>query len=109
MNRLTPGRAIPGAELEAFVAGSLGDFGRPGEHVLVIVPDDTRTIPMSTIFDALCVHVAPRVGRMTILIALGTHPPMTMAELSAHFGDGWARRRGVDVVQHDWRLSLIHI
>ena len=103
MNRLTPGRAIEPAELEAFVAESLGDFGGAGEHVLAVVPDDTRTVPMPAIFDALCAYVAPRVGRMTVLIALGTHPPMTAAELTAHLGAGWGEHPGVDVVQHDWR------
>ena len=70
MNRLTPGRAIEPAELEAFVAESLGDFGGAGEHVLAVVPDDTRTVPMPAIFDALCAYVAPRVGRMTVLLSL---------------------------------------
>ena len=103
MNRLAPGCAIELAELEAFVAEALGGFGGAEEHVLVVVPDDTRTIPMPTVFDALCAHVAPRVGRMTVLIALGTHPEMTEDQLVAHLGPGWAERAGVDVVQHDWR------
>jgi nickel-dependent lactate racemase len=107
MNRLTPGRPIAPAELEAFVAESLSDFGRPAEHMLVVVPDDTRTIPMPEIFDALCTHVAPRVGRLTVLIALGTHPPMTADELSAHLGVGWNARPGVEVVQHDWQRGEV--
>jgi len=103
MNRFTPGRSIGLTELGAFIAESLSDFGRAGEHVLVVVPDDTRTIPMPTVFDALCAHVAPRVKRMTVLIALGTHPSMTTDELTAHLGEGWDRRLGVHVAQHDWR------
>jgi len=103
MKRLTPGRTIADDELRVFIADALSDFGRAGEHVLVVVPDDTRTIPMPSIFDALCEHVAPRVGRTTVLIALGTHPPMTDRELAAHLGAGWTERPGVDVVQHEWQ------
>jgi len=58
---------------------------------------------MSTIFDTLREHVAPRVDRMTVLIALGTHPPMTEQELAAHLGAEWRQRPGIDVVQHDWQ------
>jgi len=103
MNRLTPGRPISHNELTQFVAEALHDFGRSAEHVLVVIPDDTRTVPMPAIFDALCEHVAPRVGQLTILIALGTHPPMTEAELTAHLGEAWREQPGVGVVQHEWQ------
>lgn len=103
MMKLTPGRPISHDEVTAFITEGLGDFGRPDEHVLVVIPDDTRTIPMATIFDALCEQVGSRVDRLTILIALGTHPPMTDAELAAHLGEAWHCRPGINVVQHDWK------
>jgi len=103
VNRLTPGRPISDDELTEFFSEGLRGFGRPGEHVLVVVPDDTRTLPMPILFRLLSRQIAPRVGRLTVLIALGTHPPMTDAQLTAHLGDGWRDQSGADVVQHEWR------
>ena len=94
--------AISTSELERFLVESLADVGSPDEHVLVIVPDDTRTIPMTSVFAALCASLAHRVKRLTFLVALGTHPSMTATELARHFGPNWDQRVGVRVVQHDW-------
>ena len=103
MKQLAPGQRIDIEQLRAFLADGLADFGRSGENVLAVVPDDTRTVPMDVIFDALCAEVAPRVERLTVLVALGTHPPMTADALSAHLGAGWSERGNVRVVQHDWQ------
>lgn len=105
MKALTPGRAIRRDELSSFLAEALSGVGRPGEHVLVVVPDDTRSIPMPVVFDALRASLAPRVRRLTFLIALGTHPPMTEGQLGVHLGAGWRTRSGVAVEQHDWQGS----
>jgi len=102
---LIAGGTIGIAELERFLVSSLADVGSSNEHVLVIVPDDTRTIPMPTVFGALCASLAPRVKRLTFLVALGTHPPMTATELTRHLGPDWDQRVGVHVVQHDWQDS----
>lgn len=105
MKALTPGRAIRPDELSSFLSEALSDVGRPGEHVLAVVPDDTRSIPMPVVFDALRASLAPRVRRLTFLIALGTHPPMTERQLDDHLGAGWRTGSGVAVEQHDWRGS----
>ena len=105
MKALTPGRAIRGDELSLFLSEALSDVGRPGEHVLAVVPDDTRSIPMPIVFDVLRTSLAPRVRKLSLLIALGTHPPMTEGQLDAHLGAGWRTGPGIAVEQHDWRGS----
>jgi len=102
MRSLAPGGPIREPDLTGFLAEALGDVGRVGDHVLAVVPDDTRTLPMPTIFEGLKELVLPRVGRLTVLIALGTHPPMSPAQLDAHLGPGW-ERSGIVVRQHEWR------
>ncbi len=99
---LVPGVPIPEPDLRAFLEEALDGVARAGEHLLVVVPDDTRTLPMTTIFAQLRHLLAPRVARLTVLVALGTHPPMTPAQLDAHLGPGWDRP-GVAVRQHEWR------
>jgi len=100
---LAPGRAITPEEISQFLEASLAGFGKSDERILVVVPDDTRTLPMPTIFDALCRLLSERVGSLTFLVALGTHPPMTPRELHAHFGPDWEARPGIRVAQHAWQ------
>ena len=102
MRFLNPGRAITSEELARFITGSLSGFGKADEHVLVVIPDDTRTTPMPEVYSTICSELAPRVQRLTFLIALGTHPPMTEDELSRHLGANW-QRPDVSVRQHDWQ------
>ena len=102
MRSLNPGQAISSAELSDFIINSLSGFGRANEHVLVVIPDDTRTIPMPDVYSTICSALVPRVGRLSFLIALGTHPQMTDAELEQHLGRDW-RRPDVFVHQHDWQ------
>jgi len=102
MRSLNPGRAIDAAELSGFITSSLGGFGKTDEHVLVVIPDDTRTIPMPDVYSAICSELVPRVKRLTFLIALGTHPEMTPTELDRHLGSNW-QHFGAFVHQHDWQ------
>jgi nickel-dependent lactate racemase len=48
-----------------------------GQRVLVIVPDGTRTAPIGMIFQPLYSQLAPVTGALDVLVALGTHQPMT--------------------------------
>src|SRR5512134_2224355 len=57
-----------------------------GRKVLVIIPDGTRTMPMPLMFETLERELGPRVAALDFLIALGTHPPMTDAQLARHLG-----------------------
>ncbi|UCF10790.1 MAG: DUF2088 domain-containing protein [Candidatus Bipolaricaulota bacterium] len=95
-------QGIPQADLASFLVENVEGVLRRSEHVLVIVPDDTRTIPMAPIFDALCTHVGPRVSRLTFLVALGTHPPMTDTQLERHFGWDHPPRKNIAIEQHRW-------
>ena len=98
-----PGRAIPEGELGEKLREALAGIGRGGERWLVIVPDDTRTLPMPAIFAALAEGLAPGVRELAFLVALGTHPPMTEAQLLSHFGPGYpGRPPNVVVYQHAW-------
>ncbi len=57
-----------------------------GRRVLVVIPDGTRTMPMPLMFELLDRELSPRVAALDVLVALGTHTPMTDAQLTAHLG-----------------------
>jgi nickel-dependent lactate racemase len=95
-----PGRRITDEELREWLGEAL-EREVPQGRVLVIVPDDTRTLPMPTFFETIAESLSPRAREVTFLIALGTHPPMDEAKLSRHLGPTW-NHRNVRIVQHQW-------
>jgi nickel-dependent lactate racemase len=75
-----------------------------GRRVLVVIPDGTRTMPMPLMFETLEREIGPRVAALDYLVALGTHSPMSDAQLSAHVGqpivNGRAGARRI--INHRW-------
>lgn len=57
-----------------------------GKRILLIVPDSTRTAPLPLLFDALFQHIRKHVVVLDVLIALGTHPPMSEQQISKLLG-----------------------
>lgn len=55
-------------------------------RVLVIVPDYTRTAPMSVLFPAIRSHLREVVRSLDVLVALGTHPPMPQDRIRSMLG-----------------------
>jgi len=62
----------------ALIAGLDGRF--TGERVLVLVPDHTRTAPLPLLF-RLVVELLADAAQIDVMVALGTHPPLSDAEL----------------------------
>ena len=57
-----------------------------GKRILLIVPDSTRTAPLPLLWDALFKHIKPHVAQLDVLIALGTHPPMSEVQICKLLG-----------------------
>jgi lactate racemase len=77
-----------------------------GKHVVVLVPDGTRSAPMPLMLRVLYDALAGRAGRIDVLVALGTHQAMSDAALDALVGAGPAGRAQVlpamKVLNHEW-------
>ncbi len=52
-----------------------------GRHVVILIPDGTRTAPISMMLRLLHDELAGRARRIDVLIALGTHQPMPEAAI----------------------------
>ena len=80
---------------------SLKELFSRGEKILIVVDDHTRGTPAALVCDFL-LKQAEMLGvskeRLTVLIALGTHRPMTQEELKDKLGHAALSLR---VVQHD--------
>jgi len=91
-------------EFRAIAAEGLGRLPVDGRRVLVLIPDGTRTMPMPLAFDALERALGPRAAALDFLVALGTHLPMSDAQLGTLVGrevvDGRAGDRRI--FNHRW-------
>jgi lactate racemase len=89
-----------------FVAEQLAGITTTGRSVCVLVPDGTRTFPMPLLLRAVHRALAGRVSRLTVLIALGTHAPMSEEALAAHLGyrpgELAATYPDTTVANHEW-------
>jgi nickel-dependent lactate racemase len=74
------------AETGEIVAQALESLQLNGKHVLIIIPDGTRTMPLPLMFNLFERLLGPRVKIMDYLVALGTHQPMNDAQLSRLVG-----------------------
>ncbi|MFG0333610.1 MAG: lactate racemase domain-containing protein, partial [Maioricimonas sp. JB049] len=77
-----------------------------GQRVLVIVPDYTRTAPLPLLFGALFKRLRPVVAQLDVMIALGTHPPMSEEHICRLLGiDPDERSRlfyQTELINHEW-------
>ncbi len=68
------------------VAEAVASIPFDNQRVLIIIPDGTRTMPTPMMFGIFQTLLAPRVKTMDYLVALGTHPLMTDAQLTKLVG-----------------------
>lgn len=76
------------------------------KKVLVIVPDSTRTAPVGPVFRALHAAVSKRCRAFDVMVALGTHPPMSEQAICERLEITAEERRGefssVGLFNHEW-------
>jgi nickel-dependent lactate racemase len=76
------------------------------KRVLVIVPDGTRTAPIGLVFKALHAHLGGVTDRLDVMIALGTHQPMSEAAICQRLEMSLEERAGtyrkVRFHNHSW-------
>jgi len=85
------------------------------QRVLLIVPDATRTAPLPVLFDAVHTQLSGTAAQIDVLVALGTHPPMSEESICRLLGiseaDRATRLAGVGLFNHEWdnpdRLTTI--
>ena len=76
------------------------------KRVLLIVPDGTRTAPVGLLFQTLHRQIAAATKALDVLIALGTHQPMSEAAICERLEITEAQRKdtyaGVCFFNHAW-------
>jgi nickel-dependent lactate racemase len=97
-------RLLTDDETRDIVHAGLASLSLAGKRVLFIIPDGTRTMPMPRMFALIREALGGTAKELDFLVALGTHQPMTDAQLARHLGvpvaDG--RTGGSRVFNHEW-------
>ncbi len=77
-----------------------------GKKVLLIVPDGTRTCPLGTLFKGLFDQVGAEASALDVMIALGTHQPMSEEAICHRLEISIDERRTkygtVRLFNHEW-------
>jgi len=93
-------------QVHAAVARALPAADYTGQRVLLIIPDGTRTAPVGLLFKAIHAQIGAATRQLDILVALGTHPPMSEAAICARLEipveERRARYAGVRFFNHEW-------
>ncbi|HEY0454944.1 MAG TPA: lactate racemase domain-containing protein [Verrucomicrobiae bacterium] len=80
--KAVPGHSISPQQVAEIVALSCPVQNYRDKRILVIVPDGTRTAPVGLLFQALHRHIGHATKALDVMIALGTHQPMSEAAIS---------------------------
>jgi len=100
------GSAVSAAQVTDLVAQACPAAEYRGKKVLLIVPDATRTAPVGMMFQTLFQQIGAATANFDILIALGTHQPMSEAAICGRLEISAAERATtystVRFFNHEW-------
>jgi nickel-dependent lactate racemase len=101
------GVGLAEAEVRELCATELTTWNVRGKRILMIVPDNTRTAPIDLMFRVLHELLAPDVRAFDVMIALGTHPPLSDEAIDRRLGILPRERQGryakTKFFNHDWQ------
>ena len=97
-------RYLSDATVRELVEQSIASLAVQGKRVLIIIPDGTRTMPMPLMFRLFQELLAPRVKALDYLVALGTHQPMSDAQLTKLVGRRVVQGQAgqAHIFNHEW-------
>ena len=78
--------ALGAADVRELVTRACPARDYSNKKVLLIVPDATRTAPVDLCFKALHEQLAGRTAAFDVMVALGTHQPMTEKAICDRLG-----------------------
>ena len=93
-------------QIRAFIAKACPPDEFRGKKVLLIVPDSTRTCPLDQMFAGVFDQISGATAALDVMIALGTHQPMSEEAICERLGITLEQRRSkfarVQLLNHAW-------
>jgi len=94
------------AQVCELVAEALPIAAYQGKRVLLVVPDHTRTAPVGLMFKQIAARIGATTKALDVMIALGTHPPMSEEAICGRLEITLEERRScyskVQFLNHEW-------
>lgn len=101
-----PDASVSPDEVARVLAATCAADTLRGQRVLAIVPDGTRTAPVGLVFRTLHAQLAGHVAALDVMIALGTHQPMSEEAICRRLDMTMEERRtqyrDVAFFNHEW-------
>jgi nickel-dependent lactate racemase len=101
-----PGKILSHEEIQNIVSRALPQDELRGQRVLLIVPDGTRTAPVGTLFKTIFDLLGNVTKKLDVMIALGTHQPMSEDAINTRMEITREERAGkysrVEMINHAW-------
>ena len=98
--------SLSSQQVRAIAAPFLQSLELGGKRVLLVVPDATRTAPVGLLFELIFDLIGTQVEKLDVMIALGTHAPMSAEQINARLeidADLRATKyANVDFYNHEW-------
>lgn len=102
----SPGGSVGSAKARGLVGVALPQERYAGRRVLLVVPDHTRTAPVGMMFKAIFDQIGGVTEALDVMIALGTHPPMSEDAIQKRLDMTASERTGkyerVRFLNHAW-------
>jgi nickel-dependent lactate racemase len=103
---ITSPSAVSAEQVASIIAKTCPAADYAGKRVLLIIPDGTRTAPVGLMFKTLFAQLGGTVGAMDILVALGTHQPMSEEAICERLEISPTERKStyakVQFFNHEW-------
>jgi nickel-dependent lactate racemase len=80
------GTSLSEETVRELCAAEIAGWSIAGRRVLLIVPDHTRTAPIDVLFRVLHGLLVGQAAALDVMIALGTHPPMSEEAINQRLG-----------------------
>ena len=94
-------------EIREKIHSGLNTLPLTDKRVLVIIPDPTRTMPLPLFFRLIVETLRGKAKKVDFLVALGTHPPLSEAELLTLVGLSEEEKNNkyadVNIFNHAWQ------
>ena len=105
ISRTSPS-ALAESDVTELVVQALPAKDYKGKRILLIVPDHTRTAPVGLLFQTIFDQIGTLTQHLDVLVALGTHPPMSEEAICGRLEISNDERRGkyrsVRFFNHEW-------
>lgn len=102
----SPGGNVTDEQVTQLIAQALPRAEYRDRKILLIVPDHTRTAPIGLLFKAIFAQIGNVTRELDVLVALGTHPPMSEAAICQRLEISAEQHRNefrkVRFFNHEW-------